>query len=96
MLKYPLWALLVVGNRERWPELCFLLHCVVNHVGASLVSGKDGTRMHYGNKISRQRQWDSLGNVLLRNTGSWHSCGSYTDVYHIPKQCWRPSTSLQL
>lgn len=30
--------------------------------------------------------------VRLANPESWHSCGCYSDRYHLPKHCCRPST----
>ncbi|KAM6977734.1 LOW QUALITY PROTEIN: uncharacterized protein FYW47_002524 [Aplochiton taeniatus] len=50
--------------------------------------------MPYGKKASRQRSCDALGNVLLKNLGSWYSCGCYFDTYHLPKHCCRPRTPL--
>ncbi len=47
--------------------------------------GTHGPRMHYGKKASWRRQCDVLGNVLLGNFGSCHSCGCYFDTYHLPK-----------
>ncbi|XP_053084513.1 endoplasmic reticulum protein SC65 isoform X3 [Pangasianodon hypophthalmus] len=52
-----------------------------------LTWGRDGTRTHYGKKTSWQRQCDALGNVLLGNLESWHSCGCYFDTDHLPKHC---------
>jgi len=45
--------------------------------------GTHGTRMLYGKKASRRRQCDALGNVLLGNLGSCHSCGCYFDTTHL-------------
>ncbi len=56
--------------------------------------GRDGTRMHYGKKVSWQRHCDALGSVLLGNLGSWHSCEYYFDTYHLPKHRHRTSTPL--
>uniref|UniRef100_A0A8C4N7B6 Transposase Tc1-like domain-containing protein n=1 Tax=Eptatretus burgeri TaxID=7764 RepID=A0A8C4N7B6_EPTBU len=51
--------------------------------------GSDGTKMHCGKTTSRWRECDALGNVLLGNPGSGHSCGHQFDT------CHRPKTSLQ-
>ncbi len=45
-----------------------------------------------GKKAGRRRQCYALGNVLLGDLGSWHSCGCYFDTYHLPKHCCRPRT----
>uniref|UniRef100_A0AAY5JYT4 Cadherin domain-containing protein n=1 Tax=Esox lucius TaxID=8010 RepID=A0AAY5JYT4_ESOLU len=42
-------------------------------------------------EASRWRQCDALGNVLLGNLGSCHSCGCKFDMYHLPDHFCRPS-----
>ena len=42
---------------------------------------RDGSRMHYGKKANWPRQCD----VLLRNLGSWSSCGCCLDTCHLPQ-----------
>ena len=49
---------------------------------ALLTWGTHGTRMHYGEKTRRRRQYNALGNVLLGNHGSCHPCGCYFDMYN--------------
>ena len=51
---------------------------------------RDGSRMHYGKKANWPRQCD----VLMRNLGSWSSCGCCLDTCHLPKHCCRPCTPL--
>lgn len=41
-------------------------------------------------------QCDALGNVLLGNFESWHSCEYYFDPDHLPKHYCRPGTPLLL
>ena len=53
-----------------------------------------GSLMHYEKKASRWRQCYALGNVLLGNLGSWHSCGGYSDMYHLLRGCGRPHRPL--
>ena len=55
----------------------------------SLTWRTHGTRMHYGEKASRWRQCDALGNVLLGNLGSCYSCGCYFFTCHLRKHCCR-------
>jgi len=41
----------------------------------------NATRMDWGMSTSQWREWDDLGNVLLGNLGSGHSCGCKCDTY---------------
>lgn len=43
---------------------------------------------------SLQRQYDALGNVLLWNLMSCHSCGCYFDMFYLPKYCCWSSTPI--
>lgn len=55
-----------------------------------LAWGTTATRMHYGEKkASRQRQCDALGNVQLRNLGSYHPCECYFDMHQLHRHCCR-------
>ena len=74
------WIMIPVMSRG-WPGVC-----------ASLTWGTHGTRMHYGKKVSWQRQRDALGNVLLGQLGSSHPCACYSDTNHLPLHCYRPLT----
>ena len=56
--------------------------------------GSDGIRMHCGKTASRLRECDAVGNVLLGNPGSGHSCGRQFDTCHLPKHRCRPDTPL--
>lgn len=56
---------------------------------ASLTWGIPGIRMHYGDMASRQRQCDALGNVQLRNLGSYHPCECYFDMHQLHRHCCR-------
>lgn len=42
--------------------------------------------------LKRQRQFDTLGNILLGNLRSWHLCRCYFDI--LLTYCHRPSTPL--
>jgi len=45
--------------------------------------GSDVTRMHCGTMTSQWRECDVLGNVLLGNPWSCHSCGCKFDTCHL-------------
>lgn len=60
---------------------------------ALFTQGSDGTMMQCGMMTSQWRECDALGNALLGNTGSSHSCGRKFDTCYQPKQC-RPGTPL--
>lgn len=68
--------------------------CVPSRIHTSSTWGWNDTRMHYGKKACQQKQHDALGNVLLGNLGSWHSCGCYFDTYQLPKHSCRGEDSL--
>lgn len=60
---------------------CFLLHRVEAHAHVCCSPGEDTHRAQYGRWQAADSVWCSLGNVLLGNLGSFHSCGSYFDIY---------------
>lgn len=73
-------------------DIFFNTMCIAVYV--LLIWGRDATRYTMGR---RKAGWGSvmlLGNVLLRHFGSWHLCGCYFHIYHLPKHCCRPRPSL--
>lgn len=82
-----------LDHDRRWPG-------IMNHVffftscGWLVCVWGDGSRMHYWRKANWRRQCDSLGYVLLRNLGSWHSWEKYFVMNHIPKHYCRPGRPL--
>lgn len=54
---------------------------------------KDVTRIYYGQKVSHWRMYEALGNVLVRNLGSCHSCGRDFDMYRL--HCYKYTPSWQ-
>ena len=51
---------------------------------ALLTWGTQGSGMHYGKKARWWRQCNALGNVVVGNFGSCHSCGCNFDTYRLP------------
>lgn len=69
------------------------ISCVQLKESALLIRGRNGTSTESRKKASWWRQCDALGNFLLGNLGSDHSCGfTFT---HTTYFCCRPSTKLQ-
>lgn len=84
------------GNGKRWPGLMthiFFISYGWLGVCASLTWRTSSTRMHYGEKLSGQRQCIALGSVLLGSLLSWHQGGFYFEIYNLPKHCCRWCTS---
>ena len=69
------------SNERKWPGL-------MNHFFSSTSCGWLGACA--SKKASRLRHCDALG--MLGNLGSFHPCGCYFDMYHLPKHCCRPCT----
>lgn len=72
-------------------QVSFSTMCSV-HV-FSLTWRRDGTRMHYGKKVRKpvEAVWCS-GQSSAQKPWILELCGHYLGMYHLPKDCWRPST----
>lgn len=77
-------------NGGRQPGLINHIFFYIMWTAWLLIWRIEDTRIYYGKKASLWRQYD----VLLVNLRSWHSCGWFFDMHHLPNHCWRLNTAL--
>lgn len=59
-------------------HIFFYITWMARYMCRSFTLVRVATRMRY-----RKKQCNALGNFLLQNLGSCHSCGTYLDINHI-------------